>query len=79
MDLSKKIEVLFERYLQNKCAPDELELLYEYFEAAENETTLKQLILAEIASPQFINSDTVAPETKRKLEKILKKMMKDIC
>jgi len=79
MDLSKKIEILFERYLQNKCTPDELEFLYEYFEAAENETIIKQLILAEIASPQFINSDSVTPETKRKLEKILKKMINDIC
>ena len=78
MDLSKKIESLFERYLQNKCTPDELELLSEYFEAAENETTIKQLILAEIASPQLINFDSVTPETKRKLEKILKKMIKDI-
>jgi hypothetical protein len=78
MDLSKKIEILFERYLENKCTPDERELFYECFDAAKNETTIKQLILAEIASPQFLNSDSVTPETKRKLEKILKKMIKDI-
>lgn len=78
MDLSIKIEILFERYLLNKCTQDEIKFLSEYFDAAENETTLKNLILAEIESSQSNNLDTASPGTKKKLKKIFKNIIKDI-
>jgi hypothetical protein len=78
VDLSKKIEILFERYLQNNCTEDEIKFLSEYFEADENETTIKHLILAEIESSATFNSDSVNPQAKRKVKKIFKKIIKEI-
>ncbi len=78
MDLSIKIEILFQRYLLNKCTEDEIKILSEYFEAEENESKIKHLILAEIESSQSNNFETVGKETKRKLKNVFNKIIKDI-
>lgn len=78
MDFQIKIELLFERYLLNKCTKDELKILYEYFDAEENESILKKLILAEIESSQYINLGNLRTETKKRLKKSFKNIIKDI-
>lgn len=54
---SKKIEELFKRYLQNQCLPEEIKLLFDYFDADENESELKNLIRSEFKSSEDIDVD----------------------
>lgn len=44
MDDGKNVENLFKRYLENKCTPDEIRKLLQYFDAGENEKLLRELI-----------------------------------
>ncbi len=44
MDNSKNIERLFQRYLDNKCTPDEIRMLLEHFDTGEYEGLLTELI-----------------------------------
>jgi transmembrane sensor len=73
----QKIEQLFKRYLQNRCSPEEIKLLFQYFDAEENESILKDLIRTELESSQDIDFDA-SPETKEKLEQIFQNMKKKI-
>lgn len=75
MDLPIKIEILFERYLENKCSLDEIKLLSEYFAKAENESAIRSLIKTEIEFSQTINSVTANPQTKKKLRKIFDNLL----
>jgi len=64
----QKIEQLFTRYLQNQCSPEEIKLLFQYFETEENESALKDLIKRELESSAGVIE---GPETKEKLDQIL--------
>ena len=44
MNNSKDVENLFQRYLDNKCTPDEIRILLQHFDASENEDLLRSLI-----------------------------------
>lgn len=44
MDSSKKLKNLFQRYLENKCSPEEIRTLLQYFGGGENEKLLRELI-----------------------------------
>ena len=68
MKQPQKIEQLFTRYLQNQCSPEEIKLLFQYFETEENESALKDLIKRELESSGGVNE---GPETKEKLDQIL--------
>jgi transmembrane sensor len=68
-----KIEELFNRYLQNQCSPEEIESLFQYFDAEENEELLKHLIRTELESSDGIDTDG-GPERKEITEKIFQKI-----
>ena len=55
---SQKIERLFKRYLQNQCSPEEIKLLFQYFQSEENEEILKNLIRTELESTQDMDIQT---------------------
>ncbi|TYP96235.1 FecR family protein [Sphingobacterium allocomposti] len=42
------ITLLFRKFLQNRCSPEELNRLYYYFDIDENENLLKEIILEEL-------------------------------
>ena len=44
MDNNQNIEILFQRFLDNKCTPAEVKILLQYFDAGENEVLLRDLI-----------------------------------
>lgn len=77
MQDNKKIEELFQRYLDNACTPEEVETLLDFFGKEKNEDRLRQLIrehllteanedaLPKNAEDQFVK--TVFPEIKNAL------------
>lgn len=72
-----KIDQLFRRYLQNQYSPDEIELLFQYFDADENESVLKDLIQKELESSQDTNF-YASPKAKARLDKLFKNIKKNI-
>jgi len=44
LEESKNIEILFQKYLDNKCSPSEIRRLIQYFDSGENEELFKKLI-----------------------------------
>ncbi len=72
-----KIEQLFKYYLQNQCSPEDIKLLFQYFDAEKNESLLKNLIKEEFESSQNIDTDA-NPETKATLDKIFRDIKKTI-
>ena len=75
MKQPQKIEQLFTRYLQNQCSPEEIKLLFQYFETEENESVLKDLIKRELESSGDVNEGA---ETKEKLDQILQNIKNKI-
>ena len=75
MKQPQKIEKLFTRYLQNQCSPEEIKLLFQYFETEENESVLKDLIKRELESSGDVNEGA---ETKEKLDQILQNIKNKI-
>ena len=75
MKQPQKIEQLFKRYLQNQCSPEEIKLLFQYFETEENESVLKDLIKTELGSSGDADE---GPETKEKLDQILQNIKNKI-
>jgi hypothetical protein len=75
---NKKIEELFQRYLDNACTPEEVKTLLDFFGKEKNEDQLRQLIrehlltganenaLPKNAEDQFVK--TVFPEIKKALQ-----------
>lgn len=74
---SQKIERLFKRYLQNQCSPEEIKLLFQYFQSQENEEILKNLIRTELESTQDMDIHT-NPKTRESLEQIFQNIKKTI-
>ena len=74
---SQKIDQLFKRYLQNQCSPEEIKLLFQYFQSEENEEILKDLIRRELESTQDmdVHANSKAKET---LEQIFQNIKKTI-
>ena len=70
-----KIDKLFTRYLQNQCSQEEIKILFQYFDAEENESMLKDLIQKELESSEDINIDA---GSKAAMEKIFHKIKKAI-
>ena len=73
----QKIEQLFKRYLQDQCSPEEIKLLFQYFDTEENESLLKDLIRTELESSQDIDIDA-SPKIKGQLEQIFQEIKKKI-
>lgn len=73
-----KLYLLFNRYLENKCSEDEIKLLSDYFDEAENESELKNLIKTEIESSDFADLDIASLEIKKRLKKIYQYIRKSI-
>jgi len=74
---SQKIERLFKRYLQNQCSPEEIKLLFQYFQSGECEEILKNLIRTELESTQDMDIQT-NPKTRESLEQIFRNIKKAI-
>ena len=45
------MQLLFKKYIDNQCTPEEVQSLLAHFEAGNNETLLKQYIYAELENP----------------------------
>lgn len=45
------MQLLFKKYIDNQCTPEEVQLLLAHFEAGSNEILLKQYIAAELETP----------------------------
>ncbi|MEP7229813.1 MAG: hypothetical protein ABI691_06145 [Ginsengibacter sp.] len=74
---NQKIESLFKRYLDDQCSQEEIKLLFQYFDAEENESILKDIIRTEFESSQDINLDA-NPKTQATLDKIFNDIKKNI-
>ena len=74
---SQKLERLFKRYLQNQSSPEEIKLLFQYFQSGESEEILKNLIRTELESTQDMDIQT-NPKTRESLEQIFRNIKKAI-
>ena len=52
------MQELFKKYLENKCSPEELKLLFREFDIEDNEELLRSLIIQELENEQEISSFT---------------------
>ena len=77
MENPQKIKELFTRYLKDECSPEEVQLLLSYFNANENTTLLKSLILQLLESTSTQNADSDL-NTKATLDDLLSKIQKKI-
>ena len=77
MEHQEKIRKLFSRYVTNQCSPDEVSLLLQYFNAAENESLLKELIGKEIEMSENTEEDK-NPEAIAQLESIFQKLKQEL-
>ncbi len=52
------MQELFKKYLENKCSPEELKLLFKEFDIEDNEDLLRSLIIQELETEREISSFT---------------------
>lgn len=71
-----KIELLFKRYLQNQCSPEEIKLFFQYFDVEKNERLLKSLIKKELGSKEDVANSSLA--AKARIGKIFEKIKNSI-
>ena len=64
MKKGEDIKKLFQRFLDNKCAPEEVRVLLQYFDAGENEELLRELIRKQ---SEDINAVPVSSESLKPL------------
>lgn len=69
----QQIEELFRRYLNDKCTPEEVHLLMDYFRLDENEDILKNIIQSELEKPD----DPTARQNK-KVKEATDRVLKEI-
>lgn len=53
----QSMQLLFKKYIDNQCTPEEVQLLLAHFEAGDNEMLLKQYIHAELESPAMAEQE----------------------
>jgi transmembrane sensor len=74
-----EIEKLFKLYLNNKCSPEEVQLLMHYFSLNENELELKTIIQTELERPNerhSQNDEQIRLATDRVFQNIKKNIRK---
>ncbi|MEO9021514.1 MAG: FecR domain-containing protein [Ginsengibacter sp.] len=76
MDNKKNIQRLFQRFLENKCSPEEIRTLLQYFNDGENEKFLKGLIHDQPVDSTF--SDAATPITDAVFGKIKNAIASDL-
>jgi hypothetical protein len=72
----QEIKELLNRYIADKCSPEEVQLLYRYFNAPGNEEALKKLLqetLENTSEEEYMNSG-LAEKMDQLLTSILKKI-----
>ncbi|MEO8885538.1 MAG: FecR domain-containing protein [Mucilaginibacter sp.] len=67
---------LFIKYLQDRCTPEELRLLFNYFDQPENETVLRNLIRAELEFEH--QGEIVDSRESRALQKVKENILQQI-
>ncbi|SMO33664.1 FecR family protein [Solitalea koreensis] len=66
--MEQSIYTLFSKYLEDRCSEQEIMLLLKYFKISEDDSALKQLILAELSRKEILDSNL--PDVDQRLDLI---------